>query len=178
MRSFALVLYYCIASRVPVYPRMFYRAGKWLRAALCRHIFAEVGRNVNIRPHVYFGNGRSVRIGDNSGLGDRCQLVTMSPITIGANVMIGPACMFLTGNHGYDDADRTLIQQDIIRLPITIEDDVWIGAGAIICPGAVVRSRTVVAAGSVVVGEIGPAGVYGGVPARLLKRIPELRAAT
>ncbi len=59
-----------------------------LRAALARHLLAGCGRNVNVERGADFGAGYGVSLGDNSGLGVDCLVI--GPVTIGANVMMGP----------------------------------------------------------------------------------------
>lgn len=170
-RIIALVLYYGVAWRIPAYVPVLERFGRWLRAKCFSSIALAMGDNVNIRPGVYMGAGRGLRIGSKSGLGDECRLYMAAPISIGRNVMVGPQCMFLTGNHGTSDPTRTLIEQKVLARPILIDDDVWIGARVTLCPGAIVRSRTIIAAGSVVIGEIGPKAIYAGVPAKKIRDI-------
>ncbi len=59
-----------------------------------------------------------------------------------------------------------MIDQEIKRGDILIEDDVWIGAGAVILPGAIVRKGAVIAAGAVVRGEVPSNTIFGGIPAK------------
>ena len=57
--------------------------------------------------------------------------------------------------------------------PVVIEDGAWIGAGAILLPGAHVGRGSIVAAGAVVVDRLGPNGLYGGTPAKLIRELDE-----
>ena len=79
---------------------------------------------------------------------------------IGSNVCISQGAMLLTGNHDYKRASF-----DLMARPITIEDGVWIGARALICPGVTVASHSVVTAGSVLSDDTEPYGIYRGNPA-------------
>lgn len=171
MRILAIILYYGLARFIPAYPKAIGDFGKSLRAFCASYLFDSIGENINIRPNVRFGKGINISLGNNSGIGEYTYIVAMDKVLIGQNVMMGPECMLLTGNHGYDDVNKTLIEQSILVDEIIIEDDVWIGARVILLPGAKIKKRTIVAAGSVVSGEIGPNGIYGGVPAKLIKEI-------
>mgnify|MGYP006290995603 FL=1 len=74
-------------------------------------------------------------------------------------------------NHVFDDPDRPFVAQGITAKGIVIEDDVWIGAQAVITDGVHVGKGAVVAAGAVVTKDVAPHTVVGGVPARTLRDI-------
>ena len=90
---------------------------------------------------------------------------------IGRNVQIGPNVSFETVSHGL--FFRPGEGRGDSALPIVIEDEVWIGAGATILGGVRIGRGAVVAAGAVVGRDVESLCVVGGVPARLLKRINE-----
>jgi len=77
----------------------------------------------------------------------------------------------LAVNHVYDDPSRPMVDQGITAEGIKVEDDVWIGAGAIITDGVCIGRGAVVAAGAVVTADVPPHTVVGGIPARILKHI-------
>lgn len=88
-------------------------------------------------------------------------------ITIGDDVMFGPAVKLVTSNHPLDSNDR----RAVISLPIVIEKNAWIGAGAIVLPGVTIGENSVVGAGSVVTKDVPPNTVVVGNPARVIKTI-------
>ena len=90
-------------------------------------------------------------------------------ITIGNHVLIGPNAQFYTPSHPLDYRKRR--EWEIICLPITVEDDVWIGGNVVICQGVTIGARSVVAAGSVVTKDVPPDTMVGGQPAKLIKRL-------
>ena len=93
-------------------------------------------------------------------------LLDNAPIRIGAEVMIGPNVKIYTAAHALDADER--IQGVETALPVTIEDRVWIGGGAILLPGVTIGREAVVGAGSVVTRDV-PAGArVAGNLARLL----------
>ncbi len=116
-------------------------------------------------PHAF------IRIGRDSLIGELNVLRGQGGITIGDRVYTAPLVQILAVNHVFDDPGRPMVAQGITAEGITIEDDCWIGAGAIITDGVTVGRGAVVAAGAVVTGDVPPHTVVGGVPARVLRTI-------
>jgi acetyltransferase-like isoleucine patch superfamily enzyme len=83
--------------------------------------------------------------------------------------MIGPSVTIITVNHNYQ-AESLKAQRSHVLSPVRIGDNVWIGANALILPGVSIGHNAVIAAGSVVTKEIGEGEVFGGNPARFIKR--------
>ena len=116
-------------------------------------------------PHAF------IRIGRDSLIGELNVLRGQGGITIGDRVFTAPLVQLLAVNHVYDDPARPMVEQGITAQGITVEDDVWIGAGAIITDGVTIGRGAVVAAGAVVTADVPPHTVVGGIPARVLKTI-------
>ena len=116
-------------------------------------------------PHAF------IRIGANSLIGELNVLRGQGGITIGDRVYTAPMVQMLAVNHVFDDPTRPMVEQGITAEGIVIEDDVWIGAGAIITDGVRVCKGAVVAAGAVVTQDVPPYTVVGGTPARVLRKI-------
>lgn len=163
--GWATILYYIFAQFIPGF------IGKFIRSFLCGKIFPYLGKNVNICTGTRFGKGSLITIGDNSGLGEGCYLVSMATISIGKDVMVGPQVMMLTGGHAYDDADIRLIDQKQLVAPIVIGNDVWVGARVIVLPGVTIGNRVVIGAGSVVTRSLPNNTICAGVPCKVLKKI-------
>jgi acetyltransferase-like isoleucine patch superfamily enzyme len=126
--------------------------------------------------HVYnFRNlpRAGITIGARSLIGEGCVLRGQGGITIGDDVFLAPLVQVLAVDHSYTDPERPISTQPISTRGITIEDDVWIGGGAIILDGVRVGRHSVVAAGAVVTRDVPAFSVVGGVPARVLKMIGE-----
>ena len=84
--------------------------------------------------------------------------------------MMGPDVMIYTKNHNTERTDIPMIEQGNTQpRKVTIGDDVWIGARAIILPGVTIGQGSIVAAGSVVTKDVEPFSVVGGNPARVIK---------
>lgn len=140
----------------------------------------EIGANTFVMHyaelHVYnyrqLPNAR-IRIGKNCLISEFNVLRGQGGIFIGDNVYTAPHVQILAVNHVYGDPTRPIIEQGITAQGIAIEDDTWIGAGAIILDGVRVGRGAVVGAGAVVTEDVAPHTVVGGVPAKMLKSIAE-----
>ncbi|HEV7317705.1 MAG TPA: acyltransferase [Ensifer sp.] len=108
----------------------------------------------------------TVTIGDHFSLNPYSILYGSGGLTIGNWVRIAAHVVVIPANHGFDDPDVPIKMQPETRLGIVIEDDVWIGAGAVILDGAHISRGCVIGAGSVVRGRTDPLGIYVGSPAR------------
>ncbi len=88
---------------------------------------------------------------------------------IGDDVWTGPYVYITDQNHGYEDPDTPIGQQFPVNRPVSIGAGSWLGAGAIILPGARIGRNVVVAAGAVVRGDIPDQCVVAGVPAKIVR---------
>lgn len=124
--------------------------------------------------HVYnFRNlpGAFIRIGRDSLVGEYTVIRGQGGVTIGDRVYTSPMTQIIAVNHIFDDPDKPFIDQGITAQGITIEDDVWLGSGAIITDGVHIGKGAVVAAGAVVVNDVPAHTIVGGVPARIIREI-------
>ena len=134
--------------------------------ALLQELVGELAEGAFICPPLYCTYGRHIHLGKGSYINMGATLLDNAPIHIGAEVMIGPNVQIYTAAHALDADER--IQGVETALPVTIEDRVWIGGGAILLPGVTIGREAVVGAGSVVTRDV-PAGArVAGNPARLL----------
>lgn len=140
------------------------------REALLQRMFASIGTNCYIEPPLHANwAGRHVTLGDNVYANFNLTLVDDVAIHIGSNVMIAPNVVIATAGHPILPELRREAAQ--FNLPVTIGDNVWIGAGALIMPGIAIGDDTVIGAGSVVTRDI-PAGVIAvGSPCRVVREI-------
>ncbi|HYI60498.1 MAG TPA: acyltransferase [Acidimicrobiales bacterium] len=116
---------------------------------------------------------RALVIGDRCVIGLRAGIVAHESIEIGHDVWFGQDVFVTDSNHSYADLDVPIGRQLGKHQPVTIGDGSWIGHGAVILPGARIGRMAIVAAGSVVRGEVPDRCIVGGVPARLLRVISE-----
>lgn len=109
----------------------------------------------------------SIRIGARTTIGFYSLLYASSKIEIGDDCMIAPFVYIVDSDHGIDKASlmNTQLNQAI---PIIVENDVWIGAHAVILKGVQISRGAVIAAGAVVRESVPEYTIVGGVPARII----------
>ena len=121
---------------------------------------AKLGKDVIIKQGVNIKYPWKLKIGDYSWIGEEVWIDNIENIEIGANVCISQGVYLCTGNHDWDKKHFPLVAKGIV-----IEEGVWIGAKAIICPGIKCRSHSVLTIGSMAVHNLEPYKVYQGNPA-------------
>lgn len=137
------------------------------REALFRSMFGSIGEGNVIK------DGFKCNYGFNISIGDRCyfnyNLVILDsfPVEIGSNVFIAPNVVIAPVTH----PNEAKLRRNLIGSKITIEDDVWIGAGAVILPGVTLHRGAIVAAGAVVTRDVAADTVVGGIPAKAIKTV-------
>lgn len=143
------------------------RVAKKIRYYCCKHIFATCGKDVNVEHGVDFEGGLQIEIGDRSGLG----INSIIGVTkIGKDVMMGREVIILSQNHIFSDVTKPMnVQGEEKPRAVIINDDVWIGARAIILPGRTIGKGAIIGAGSVVTKDVPNYAIVGGNPARILK---------
>ena len=139
------------------------------RIVLAEH--AVIDSFVKIKPA---GGTGDVYIGPYSVINSGCVLYTGSGITIGQGVAVAANCTFAPVNHEYASRDKPIRLQGFRpgKGGIVIEDDVWIGAGCVLLDGVIIRRGAIVAAGSIVRGELEAYTIYGGNPIAKIKVRP------
>lgn len=117
--------------------------------------------------NIYIGNGNNIKIGNHCRINEACRL---DNVQIGNHVMIARETVILGKMHEYRELDLPMEMQGNKDVkPIIIEDDVWIGMRVMIMPGIIIKKGCVIGAGAVVTKDTEPYGIYGGVPAKLIK---------
>lgn len=114
-----------------------------------------------------------IRIGRDCLVGEYSIIRGQGGVTIGDRVYTSPLTQIIAVNHVFDNPDLPFIEQGITAQGITIEDDVWLGSGAIITDGVTIGKGAIVAAGAVVVDDVPAHTVVGGVPAKILRKITD-----
>lgn len=110
-----------------------------------------------------------VTIGEYSRIGLHGTII--GPVSIGNHVNLAQGITVTALNHQFGQPDKLIADQGISTSPVVIEDDVWIGANAVILPGVTIGRHSVVAAGAVVTKNVPPYSMAAGVPASVKKNI-------
>ena len=110
-----------------------------------------------------------VIIGDHTRIGLHNTII--GPVEIGNNVNLAQGITVTALNHNFRDTNKRIDEQGVSTNPVTIEDDVWVGANAVILPGVTIGEHCVVAAGAVVTKDVPPHSLVAGVPAKVIKSI-------
>lgn len=95
----------------------------------------------------------------------------IGPVTIGNHVNLAQGITVTALNHNFSDSDKKIDEQGITTNAVTIENDVWIGANAVVLPGVTIGNHSVVAAGAVVTKDVPSHSLVAGIPAKVIKQI-------
>lgn len=110
-----------------------------------------------------------VIIGDYTRIGLHNTII--GPVTIGSHVNLAQGITVTALNHNFSDTNKRIDEQGVSTSTVAIEDDVWIGANAVILPGVTIGNHCVVAAGAVVTKDVPPHSLVAGIPAKVIKQI-------
>ncbi|NIC06168.1 sugar O-acetyltransferase [Billgrantia bachuensis] len=139
------------------------------RKRLLLELFGTMGKGTLIEPPFYCDYGGNITLGERVFFNFNCVILDVAQVTIGNHVLFGPGVQVYTATHPLDAEQRRGGLE--AAKPITIGDDVWIGGGAILCPGVTIGARSVIGAGSVVTKDI-PEDVFaGGNPCRVIRSL-------
>jgi maltose O-acetyltransferase len=140
-----------------------------------RRILAErfgYSTDVWIQPPFFCDYGSNIALGSKVFFNFNCVVLDVMRVEIGSNVLFGPAVQIYTATHPISATERRTLLE--FAKPVSIGSDVWVGGGAIICPGVSVGERSVIRAGSVVTRTI-PADVFAaGNPCRVIRALNPL----
>jgi len=140
------------------------------RRRVLRQMFGSGGESVWMQPPFFCDYGSNIFLGERVFFNFNCVVLDVCQVKIGDYTLFGPAVQIYTATHPMNAELRR--KQEFAR-PIEIGSDVWVGGGAIICPGVRIGSQSVIGAGSVVTRDI-PAGVFAaGNPCRVVREITE-----
>ena len=135
-----------------------------LRVALLRAFGARVGKDVTIRSQVNFTFPWRLSVGDHVWFGEEVVVLSLAPVTIESHVCISQRAFLCTGSHDF----RSEMFELIVK-PITVRERCWIAAQVFIAPGVEIGAGSMVAAGSVVLGNVAAGVLVGGNPAMVVK---------
>lgn len=139
------------------------------RRRLLELLLGRVGEGTEIRPPLYVDYGCHVRIGARCFANFGLVALDVAEISIGDDVQIGPNVQLLTPTHPVDPGRRRDKWES--AAPIRIDDNVWLGGGAIVLPGVTIGRHSVVGAGAVVTHDVPADVVAAGNPARVIRTL-------
>jgi putative colanic acid biosynthesis acetyltransferase WcaF len=131
-----------------------------LKIKILRMFGAKIGTGVVIKPGVNIKYPWFLEMGDHCWIGEEVWIDNLALVSIGNNVCLSQGAYLLTGSHDYKKRSF-----DLITKPIVLEDGVWIGAKATVCPSVTCHSHSVLAVGSVATGDLEAYSIYQGNPA-------------
>lgn len=151
MKKVYRILYTILGKWLPLSNSKYNFGQKYIRYYFAKRFIDSIGSNVNIEKGASFPY--SIKIGDNSGLGVRCEI--NGPVEIGNNVLMGPEVIIYTQNHAFIQKDILIKDQKYLpHQKVLIGDDVWLGRRVIILPGVQIGKGAVIGAGAVVARDI------------------------
>jgi len=157
-------------------PRAYVHAFRMLNHYNITHVTPRramtIGRDPAISPTAQFANAARITLGAHAHIGSGCILWAgpgQGRITAGDNLLLGPNVLITAANYRFRDGSP-VTSQPMQEQSISIGDDVWIGAGAIILPGAQIGDGAIIAAGAVVRAPVEAKSVVAGTPARMVGR--------
>lgn len=122
-----------------------------------------------IQPRVVFVETGKLSVGKHFAVNSGTYINAKGTISIGDDVIIGTNVTISSGMHPIDGIESSVLSRPTIPKPIVLEDDIWIGSGAVIMPGVTLKKGTVVGANSTVTHDTEPYAVVAGSPARVLR---------
>lgn len=139
------------------------------RDKLLYGLMGHAGEGLWIEPPFYCDYGYNITLGKSVFMNYNCCILDVAPVIMGDHVMLAPNVQIYTATHPLEAEARNSGRE--FAKPITIGDNVWIGGGAIICPGVTIGNGVVVGAGAVVTKDVPNDVFVAGNPARVIKKI-------
>ncbi len=139
------------------------------RLSILEKLLGKIGQHSIIEPPFHCSYGRNIYLGEHVYLNFGCTILDNNDVYFGHHVMVGPSVQFYTATHPVEAAIR--IKGFETAQKIIIEDNVWIGGGAIILPGLTIGLNAVVGAGAVVTKNVPKNTVVAGNPARIIREL-------
>jgi maltose O-acetyltransferase len=140
------------------------------RRRILKELLGSGGEEVWIQPPFYCDYGSNILLGRKCFFNFNCVVLDVCQVRVGDFTLFGPAVQIYTATH---PLNAELRRSQEFGKPVVIGSDVWVGGGAIICPGITIGPRTIIGAGSVVTRDI-PEGVFAaGNPCRVVREVTE-----
>lgn len=146
-----------------------YSPGNRLREKILKRILGRMGEGSHVSTQVSIISPENVFLDERVGVANRVILDGRGGISIGKDSIIGFESIILSCTHKSSSRDIPIRDQGMYQKKISIGEDVWIGARALIMPGVKIGQGAIIGANAVVSRDVEPYAIMGGVPARLIK---------
>jgi maltose O-acetyltransferase len=140
------------------------------RRRILRELFGAGGDDVWMQPPFFCDYGANIFLGTKCFFNFNCVVLDVCRVTVGDYTLFGPAVQIYTATH---PLEAELRRKQEFGKPVAIGSDVWVGGGAVICPGVTVGSRAVIGAGSVVTRDVPPGVFAAGNPCRVIRELKQ-----
>jgi len=168
MKQILVVGYEFVMKVIFSLPR--FRLFNWLKKQLLLLTGAKIGKRVIIYPGVWIMTGRNLIIGDDVDIALDVIITTGGGVEVGDRTLIGYRTQIISSNHNIPLRPSKIFNAGHVNKKIKIGSDVWIGANCVVLPGVNIGEGSVIAAGSIVTKDIPSFSIYGGNPAKLIKK--------
>ncbi|BAY96487.1 transferase hexapeptide repeat protein [Tolypothrix tenuis PCC 7101] len=139
------------------------------RRQILQELFGKIGKKISIVPPFHCDYGSNIYAGDGFYMNYGCVILDCNTVHIGDNVLCAPYVQIYAAYHPTSPDIRLSGRE--LAAPVTIGNNVWIGGGAIICPGVTIGDNTTIGAGSVVVKDVPANVVAAGNPCRIIRHL-------
>lgn len=136
-----------------------------IKVFILRLFGAKISHGVVIKPSVHIKYPWKLSIGRNSWIGENVWIDNLAYVKVGDNCCLSQGSYLLTGNH-----DFTSRSFDLMISEINIENEVWVGAKSVVCPGVTLKQASILAVGSIATKDMDALGIYQGNPAMKIKQ--------
>ncbi|MBL8013763.1 MAG: sugar O-acetyltransferase [Candidatus Omnitrophica bacterium] len=139
------------------------------RLDLCSKLFGKIGAGFWLQPPFYCDYGKNIEAGHDVYFNFNCVVLDVAKVRIGSHVLFGPNVQIYTATHPINASERKQGLES--GQEITINDNVWVDGGAIICPGVTIGENSVIAVGAVVTKDVVANVIVGGNPAKIIRSL-------
>ena len=151
-------------------PKRFRRIVDNFRSILIKLLGGKMGENVFFSKNFFSTNYNNLHLGSNGTIGMNCEFYSYEKIKIGDDFLIGSNVVIHTADHVYTDQTKSIIHQGSKYSEVSIGNNVYIGSNTIILLGVSMDDNIIIGAGSVVTKDLESEWIYGGNPAKKIKR--------
>ena len=141
------------------------------RREILEELLGQVGENIFIEPTFKCDYGYNIKVGDNFYANFDCVILDVCPVNIGKNVFLAPGVHIYTATHPLDAEERCSGAE--YGKPVTIGDNVWLGANVVVLPDVTIGENSVIGAGSIVTKDIPANCIAFGSPCKVYREINE-----